>query len=138
MRIEYNSMSELGTNTINQLQNLLKVAEKAGTLVVEDMPLFSFTGAAEKYHVLERIKIQIQLEQCRANIMQERQKQGIQRAKEEGVQFGRKPKEMPLSFPFVYEQYKSDRLSQRQAAEKLGVSNHTFAKWVRNIEGRNI
>ena len=55
--------------------------------------------------------------------------EGIAAAKSRGVQFGRKPKEMPLEYPAVLEAWRRQELSARAAAAKLGVTHKTFQKW---------
>ena len=55
--------------------------------------------------------------------------EGIAAAKARGVQFGRKPMEKPSGFEAVCEAWRSGDISEREAAERLGVSRPTFHKW---------
>ena len=60
-----------------------------------------------------------------------RVKQGIAAAKERGVHFGRKSKVPPKNFAEVLAMWKAREISGAKASKLLGVSPHTFQKWVR-------
>ena len=60
--------------------------------------------------------------------------EGIAAAKETGVHCGRKPMEVPSFFEMIYDMWKKERISGREAARQLGVDNHTFKKWISLME----
>jgi len=41
---------------------------------------------------------------------------------------------VPSEFYLVYELWKNNQIGQRDGAKKLKTSNHTFAKWVDELE----
>ena len=59
----------------------------------------------------------------------QRTMEGIAAAKAKGVQFGRKPLPKPMGYETILAQWKAGKLSERKAADKLGVSRSTFHKW---------
>lgn len=69
----------------------------------------------------------------RDNIKQ-RQMEGIKIAKEKGVQFGRPPKKRPENYEYIYEQWKKNIISAREAARRLDITHQTFGRWVKENE----
>lgn len=63
---------------------------------------------------------------------QRRQKQseGICAAKKKGVHIGRKSMERGAEFEMLKQQWQRGEISLREAGRRLGVSHHTFKKWV--------
>lgn len=61
--------------------------------------------------------------------MKQRQLEGIKEARKKGVKFGRPKKDRPDNYDAVYEQWRNKKISSREAARRLRVSNHTFKKW---------
>ena len=63
---------------------------------------------------------------------QRRQKQseGIRAAQEKGVHIGRKPMERGAEFETLKQQWQRGEVSLREAGRRLGVTHHTFKKWV--------
>ena len=63
---------------------------------------------------------------------QRRQKQseGIRAAKKKGVHIGRKPMERGAEFETLKQQWQRGEVSLREAGRRLGVTHHTFKKWV--------
>ena len=59
------------------------------------------------------------------------QRQGIEKAKENGVRFGRPKNPIPKGFNKVYDLYSKQMLSSTLAARALGVSVSTFFRLVR-------
>lgn len=68
--------------------------------------------------------------QTERDFIHNRQAEGIVAAKARGVRFGPKPQERPPSYPFFLQEWRSGRLSARQAGKPLGASHETFIKWV--------
>jgi len=65
----------------------------------------------------------------RANI-KERQAEGIRLAKQRGVRFGRPRKPLPPSLGEILGAYEAHALTEREAAERIGVSRTTFFRLV--------
>ncbi|MCI7125420.1 MAG: recombinase family protein [Agathobaculum sp.] len=60
-----------------------------------------------------------------------RQKEGIQTAREQGVQFGRRPMVRAPRFYELKKEWEHGAISMREAARQLGVTHRTFHNWVR-------
>ena len=69
-------------------------------------------------------------EQERAFIKQ-RQKEGINVAKNTGVKFGRPKIEKPLNFDVVVNQWKNKEIKSKKAMELLGLKPNTFYKMIK-------
>lgn len=65
--------------------------------------------------------------------MNNRRKQieGIKRAKEQGIRFGRPKTIKPKNFKEVYKKWEKQELSARKAAQLLGISHVTFLTWTK-------
>ena len=129
------SIDRLGRNYEEILEQWRYITrEKKADIVVLDMPLLDtrqgrdLTGTLIADIVLQLLSYVAQTER---ELIRQRQAEGIAAAKARGVHMGRRPMDPPAEFERCYEQWKSGALSARGAACALGVSNHTFAKWVR-------
>lgn len=141
------SVDRLGRNyeeILEQWQVLTK--EKHVDIVVLDMPLLD-TRKSEKNLmgifvadlVLQILSYVAQAE--RDNIRQ-RQKEGIAAARKRGVKFGRPKKRIPAEFEHVRKEWSMKKISSREAARQLGISQDTFLRWVKepasvNCNGEN-
>ena len=59
----------------------------------------------------------------------QRTMEGIAAARARGVEFGRPSLEKPKDFESVRKAWEAGELSEREAAQRLGVSRPTFHKW---------
>lgn len=129
------SIDRLGRNyeeILNQWRIITK--EKMTDVVVLDMPLLdtrqtgrNLTGTFVADLVLQILSYVAQTE--RENIKQ-RQMEGIAAAKMRGVRFGRPRKNVPVSFYSIKSEWENKKVSSREAARRLGVSQDTFLRWV--------
>ena len=69
--------------------------------------------------------------QTEREFIKQRQKEGIEIAKANGVVFGRMPIPIPEDFNELKAMYLDKKISCRKAAQKLGVCHKTFLKWCR-------
>ncbi len=68
----------------------------------------------------------------------QRQKQGIEQAKQDGKYRGRKPLQIDTPRLYeVYRNYKSKQITADEAAETLGVSKATFFRRIKNLNTRS-
>ena len=67
----------------------------------------------------------------------QRQKEGIQIAKENGVKFGRPKIEIPEKFETVYWLWKENKINKTEAAKQLETNRTTFGRWIVRYEEGN-
>ena len=128
------SIDRLGRNYDEILEQWRIITkERKLDVVVLDMPLLDtrqrgrdLTGTFVADLVLQILSYVAQTE--RENIRQ-RQKEGIAAAKLRGVRFGRPRKEVPSEFLQLKAAWEEKRITSREAARRLGVSQDTFLRW---------
>lgn len=133
------SIDRLGRNYDEILEQWRIITkEKQVDIVVLDMPLLDtrqnrdLTGTLIADIVLQLLSYVAQTER---EFIRQRQAEGIAAAKAQGVQFGRKPMDRPVSFIFLKEQWKQNQISARSAAKQLGITHSTFLRWVNEDNG---
>ena len=135
------SIDRLGRNyseILDQWRYLTK--NRKAYIVVLDMPLLDtrknhdLMGTLIADIVLQLLSYVAETE--RDNIRQ-RQAEGIAAAKKRGVKFGRPVKKIPMDFYRVYNRWKNNKISGREAARLLGVSYNTFIKWATYMENES-
>lgn len=128
------SIDRLGRNydeILGQWRILTK--EKQVDIVVLDMPLLDtrkgkdLTGTLIADIVLQLLSYVAQTE--REFIMQ-RQREGIEAAKANGVHFGRTAMKRPDNYEKVKAEWMDGIISAREAGRQLGISHTGFKKWV--------
>jgi len=109
--------------------------EKRADIVVLDMPLLDtrkadgdLTGTFVADLVLQILSYVAQTE--RDNIRQ-RQKEGIAAARLRGVRFGRPRKPVPELFWQLKSEWEEQKVTSREAAHRLSISQDTFLRWAR-------
>lgn len=133
------SIDRLGRNyneIIEQWRLINRVKEV--DIVVLDFDLLDtrqyingLTGQFISDMVLQILSYVAQVE--RENIL-ERQKEGIKIAQKKGIKFGRPKKDYPPEFQIVYENWKSNRISKREAARRLHTNTTLFTRWTSDYE----
>lgn len=133
------SIDRLGRNYDEILEQWRIITkEKQVAVVVLDMPLLDtrqnkdLTGTLIADIVLQLLSYVAQTER---EFIRQRQAEGIAAAKEQGIKFGRKPKERPEEFEDIKEQWKEEKISARAAARKLGITHSTFLRWANEENG---
>ena len=130
------SIDRLGRNydeILEQWRILTK--EKHADVVVLDMPLLDtrkgrdLTGTLIADIVLQLLSYVAQTER---EFIKQRQREGIEIAKANGVHLGRRAMERPENYEKVKSDWMKGELSGREAARLLGVSHTSFRSWVRN------
>lgn len=126
------SIDRLGRNYDEILEQWAVITKRRqAAIVVLDMPLLDtrqgrdLTGTLIADIVLQLLSYVAQTE--RENI-QQRQAEGIAAAKARGVQFGRKPSELPDNFSMYAGLWLEGKISSRWAAQELGISYRTFQR----------
>ena len=110
--------------------------EIGASIVVLDLPLLDtrkryandLTGILISDIVLQLFSYVAQTER---EMNKQRTMEGIAAAKARGVKFGRKPITKPDNFSEIRRAWALGKISEREAAKKLGVSRPTFHKWAK-------
>jgi len=132
------AIDRLGRN-YDEIQEQWRIItkEKQADIRVLDMPLLSTTGTHEdltsKFIADLVLQILSYVAQTERESIKERQREGIAAAKRRGVVFGRPRKQVPEDFFDVKALWESGKISSRQAAAQLGISQETFLRWRRTL-----
>lgn len=132
------SIDRLGRN-YDEIQEQWRIITKVkqADIQVLDMPLLSTTGTHEdltsKFIADIVLQILSYVAQTERESIKERQREGIEAAKLRGVRFGRPRKAVPENFSDVKAQWEDGKITSRQAAAELGISQETFLRWRRII-----
>ena len=130
------SLDRLGRNYDEMLKQLdIITREKEAAIVVLDLPLLD---TRNKYgddltaKLISSLVIQVfsYVAEKERSMNHQRTMEGLAAAKARGVVFGRPLKAKPNSFEAVREAWKAGAISEREAAERLGVSRPTVHKWM--------
>lgn len=128
------SIDRLGRNyneILGQWRILTK--EKQVDIVVLDMPLLDtrkgkdLTGTLITDIVLQLLSYVAQTER---EFIRQRQREGIEAAKANGVHFGRTAMQRPDNYEEVKAEWMDGIISAREAGRQLGISHTGFKKWV--------
>lgn len=118
------SISRMARNT-RDLLNITHMLDEKGVGFVSLKEQFDTTTVSGKF-VLVIFAAIAELE--RGNILQ-RQREGIEIAKKNGVYKGRKPKELK-GFDEIFEKWNNHQISTVEASRALGISRSTFYRKV--------
>ena len=125
------SIDRLGRNYEEILEQWRKITKEIeADIQVIDMPLLNtnanhgdLTGVFIADLVLQILAYVAETER---NFIRQRQAEGIAAAKQRGIRFGCKKKEVPSEFEKYYRMWEEEKISSRKAAEELGMSHTTF------------
>lgn len=125
------SIDRLGRDYEEILKQWRKITKEIGAdIQVIDMPLLNtdssqgdLTGVFIADLVLQILAYVAETERT---FIRQRQAEGIAAAKQRGIQFGCKKKEVPKEFEKYYGLWEEEKITLRKAAEELGMSHSTF------------
>ena len=133
------SIDRLGRNydeIIEQWRYLTK--KKKIDIVVLDFPLLDtrqqIHGLTGKFIADLVLQIMSYVAQIERENTKQRQREGIQLAKERGVQFGRPEAKIPDGFEQMYCLWKKQEISKREASRRLKTSHTMFSRWIQRYE----
>ena len=137
------SIDRLGRNYSEILEQWRLITQKIGAdILVLDMNLLdtrnkdnNLTGTLIADLVLQIFAYVAETERT---FIRQRQKEGIAAALAKGTHFGRKAMEVPEDFEKYCILALKGNLTQREAAELLGVSQSTFCRWMREYKEKCI
>lgn len=93
--------------------------------------IHGLTGQFISDLVLQIMSYVAQIE--RENILG-RQQGGIEFAKKRGIKFGRPKKPMPENFEAIYQEWKNNKISKREASRRLLTNTTLFTRWIKDYE----
>lgn len=121
---------------IEQWRKLTK--EREVEIVVLDFPLLDtrnqINGITGKFIADLALQILSYVAQIERENIHQRQAEGIRSAKARGVRFGRPQKQFPKNFEKVYQLYKNNIISKREAARRLATNHVTFTNLMNRYE----
>ena len=132
------SIDRLGRN-YDEIQEQWRIITKVkqADIQVLDMPLLSTNNSDKdltgKFIADLVLQILSYVAQTERESIKERQREGIEAAKLRGVRFGRPCKEVPGNFSEIKALWENGKITSRQAAAELGVSQDTFLRWKRTL-----
>lgn len=125
------SISRISRNTRDLLE-LMEELEKKGVAFKSTKENIDTATPAGKF----MLTIFGAIAQLEREYIKDRQRQGIEIAKEKGVYKGRKPRELP-HFEVIYHDWKNSQLSGIEAANLLGISKSNFYDRAKKFEKEN-
>jgi len=129
------SLDRLGRNYDEMLKQLeIITREKNAAIVVLDLPLLDTRQKNADdltAKLISNLVIQVfsYVAETERHMNHQRTMEGLAAAKRRGVQLGRRPVEKPAQFASVRDAWAAGKISEREAAARLGVSRPTFHKW---------
>ncbi len=132
------SIDRLGRNYEEILEQWRVLTKQKGVdIVVLDMPLLDtrkgkdLLGTLIADLVLTLLSYVSENERCE---IKQRQREGIEAAKQKGVQFGRPPKALPEDFEWIYGRWAAKQISGEEAVKLSGLTRATFYRKVKKIK----
>ncbi len=134
------SIDRLGRDYAEILEQWRRITKEIGAHIqVIDMPLLNtnsshsdLTGVFIADLVLQILAYVAETERA---FIRQRQAEGIAAAKQKGIQFGCRKKDVPDNFYKYYLLWREEKVSLRKAAEELGINYSTFYR--RCVELKN-
>ena len=129
------SLDRLGRNYDEMIKQLeIITREKNAAIVVLDLPLLDTRQKKADdltAKLISNLVIQVfsYVAETERHMNHQRTMEGLAAAKRRGVRLGRRPVEKPSHFAFVRDAWAAGKISEREAAARLGVSRPTFHKW---------
>lgn len=136
------SIDRLGRNYEEILEQWRMITkEKNADIIVLDMPLLDTrVGKDLTGTLISDIVLQIlcYVAQTERDFIKQRQREGIEAAKANGVHLGRKAMERPNNYDEVKLEWLCGNISAREAGRRLGISHTCFRKWLAKDEAENL
>lgn len=129
------SLDRLGRNFDEIQENWhLITKEKQVNIKVLDMPILDISGDDDLMHRVMSEMVLLLLSyfaDIERKYIKERQAQGIEIAKAQGVQFGRRPNELPQNFDTIYSNWTSKKWNTQEISSMLDCTPQKFYTYVR-------
>ena len=133
------SIDRLGRDYVEILEQWRVITKEIGAHIqVIDMPLLNtdsshsdLTGVFIADLVLQILAYVAETERT---FIKQRQAEGIAAAKQKGIQFGCRKKEVPDDFKKYYQLWCNEKITIRKAAEELGMNYSTFYRRCKELK----
>lgn len=134
------SIDRLGRNYLEILEQWrVLTKEKRVDIVVIDMPLLDTRRGKDLLGTLIADLVLALLSYVSENerkSIRERQREGIEAAKQRGVKFGRPSKPIPVDFTHIYDRWQAKEITAGEAAALCGLTKATFYSRARAVRSR--
>lgn len=135
-KLQLISLFDLGDNEQEMLKNWYLLKEQDIKIALKEYP------AVDLYQVIDDdleilefvIKVLIMLDDRKKKLVKERQAEGIAKARKKGIKLGRRPKEIPHNFDYIFQKVQAKEIGIMKATELLCVDYKTFKKWFENYQ----
>lgn len=135
------SIDRLGRNYLEILEQWrILTKEKRVDIVVIDMPLLDTRRGKDLLGTLIADLVLALLSYVSENerkSIRERQREGIEAAKQRGVKFGRPSKPIPVDFTHVYNQWQAKKITAEEGAAMCGLTKATFYSRARAVRSES-
>ncbi len=137
------SIDRLGRDYVEILEQWRVITKEIGAHIqVIDMPLLNtdsshsdLTGVFIADLVLQILAYVAETERT---FIKQRQAEGIAAAKQKGIQFGCRKKEVPDDFKKYYQLWCNEKITIRKAAEELGMNYSTFYRRCKELKNKEM
>lgn len=123
------SISRLARNTLDFL-TLVKTLTEKGVDIVSLKEMIDTSTPQGKF----MLTVFGALYEMERDMIRQRQEEGIAIAIENGVRFGRPKVEIDEKFKSLYQEWKNDRITAREAMKQLGLKPNTFYRRVNEMK----
>ena len=132
------SIDRLGRNYEEMLEQWrILTKEKNVDVVVMDMPILDTRKGKDLLGTLIAdlvLALLSYVSESERNNIKSRQEEGIEAAKQRGIQFGRPPKPLPDNFEQIYQAWSQHEMSAEEAAKLCNFTRATFYNKVKEWE----
>ena len=132
------SIDRLGRNYEKMLEQWrILTKEKNVDVVVMDMPILDTRKGKDLLGTLIAdlvLALLSYVSESERNNIKSRQEEGIEAAKQRGIQFGRPPKPLPDNFEQIYQAWSQHEMSAEEAAKLCNFTRATFYNKVKEWE----
>jgi len=126
------SISRLARNTKDFLELMEIFKEKGVNIVCLKEPIDTTTPQGKMIATIFASMYELERENIR-----ERQKEGIEVAKQKGVKFGRPKIKITPEFKKLYPKWKAGEITAREFMRKVNMKPNTFYRRVKDFENKN-
>lgn len=130
------SLFDLGDDTTSMLTTWRQLKKQEQYIMIKEFPYIDCYQTIDDKDI-DIVELALEICQCIENkkkeVAKQKQADGIKKARNSGIQLGRKPLEVPKNFHRVYRDIKSKKINLTQATRILKVDYRTLKKWIKEV-----